>query len=459
MPQSSMGTTVLSTIGTFAYNGVEFSSLTFSSVRGEDVKDSSGRTIMYVKYTFMIEGVVTLDDLTGDPTVDAIWQNLRKKLSAQAGILTYSGKGFGDPFVVNVGNVRDVAWGPIPEVLEFVPLGASRSARIKWTCTTCIPEVTPARFGRSVLQFNFETDVSYEEDGYSTIGIRGTLEIPLTRPNQAEHALTQTVDNFRQFWLNRIAADFDLTRFRVTRRDIAIDRSKRVMEWSFSLEELPPQGLPVGLFVVHGSYSVRPARAVRALMGSVNWIATLRVSYGHPKGQPRRLAWLAFANLWNFRMRQSAAGAIAADIAAAQAAVVAAQAFLDAQGNFLFTGEQLAREGFWGVFSTQAAIAAMRRLRDAQANLASLQGQRAWPISFSFNEGLYLDSKTTTFESSWTLITRLSNLLAASGIWTQLPTDGGNLWATSVRPMTGSQSWLANRLDPAAQAIVDFGDT
>jgi len=79
-------------------------------------------------------------------------------------------------------------------------------------------------------------------------------------------------------------------------------------------------------------------------------------------------------------------------------------------------------------------------------------------IDFSVDEGLYLDSKTTSFEASWLLLTSLQTILTASGIWRwATPSSGGNRWAMSVRSVSGWKSWLANVLNPNQDIIVDLG--
>ena len=84
---------------------------------------------------------------------------------------------------------------------------------------------------------------------------------------------------------------------------------------------------------------------------------------------------------------------------------------------------------------------------------------KAWIIDFSFDEGLYLDSKTISFSATWRLTTTFSHILLASGLWKKLKESvfGVNIWAASMRDVSGVQSWLPNTLDPKLDVIVDFG--
>ena len=446
----STGSAELPDIGSLTYNGVTFSSLYTSQVSGKQILDAGNRTVKYVKYTLAVDAMITLDDDVGDDTTDRIMLDLRKRLQVQAGVLKYSGKGFGQSVVVNApGGLYDVAWGPIPELLEFIPMGSSRAAKVKWNVSFCIPEIrgVGGRLG-PVLEFSYHTSVSYDSAGFSHIGIGGILEIPLTRPLQATRTLTQTVDDFRQEFLGRIANDFDLQRFRVTDRGMEISDDKRTLTFDFSLDEQPYMGVPGGMFEADGHYTVKPER-VGVLSGTVNWICTFKATYTVVKGLPRRVAYMAFLAMWDLRMRMSQFG--------------------------FFVGQPIQ----WAIQRENAANQVITQFNNRvadiiEANIGNvpLTYQRAlgvlpaannsettssFPLSLSIDEGMYLSSRTISFEASWRIITRWQGLLVAAGIWRQTGLEGGNFYATSMANISGAQSWLRNELDPAAQAIVDFG--
>ena len=62
----------------------------------------------------------------------------------------------------------------------------------------------------AVLQYNYGAEVHYDDEGYSRIALKGTLEIPLTRVAQGNRTLSDVVDNYRQAWLD-IATDLHQT--------------------------------------------------------------------------------------------------------------------------------------------------------------------------------------------------------------------------------------------------------
>ncbi len=430
------GPTTLPDVGELSYNGCIFGPLFETKVSGKVIKDAAGRTTKFLEYLIEVDGYVTLE-LDGSSDISQTMATLRLLLTQQAGILTYKGRG--SNIVVNSpgGTVYDAAWGPVPELLDFAPLGAGLSAKIKWAVTTRIPEVqSPGRL--YVLQFNSETTVSYDEAGFSTLTIKGTLEIPLTRPTQGNRRLAVTVDDYRSVWLDQVANSIDLTRFRVVRRNFAVSRDDRTMEWDFQAEEIPYMGLPPFCTVAHGSYSVRQAKASP---GMVNWLCTLRCTYTIPNQTPRRTAWLAFLALLRLRMMWSQQSTIPLINGGAQNPGIV--------GIGLRAVNQVVGNAARGVFGNAQAELAGENAPIANAN-------RALFIDFSIDEGLYLDSKTITFSATWTLKVVFAEIIKCSGIWRQVEPNNNN-WAISVTNISGSQSWLKNKLNPTQEVIVDFG--
>lgn len=475
---SDTGDAVLADIGTLSYNGVVFSALYKSVIDGKDTPDAAGRTVRYVDYTLTVDGVVTLS--APQATTDATWETLRLLLSQQAATLTYSGKGFGD-VVINPaggGGVRDVAWGPVPEVLYFQPLGASRSANIRWQVKFRVAEnqrslspdggfslragppgnfvgadIAPgANLPAPLVQYNWESSLTYDDEGFASWSIKGTMEMPLTRNSAEDRSVTRTVDDLRSLYLNFAV---DLTRFRVARRNFHVSRDKRTCEWELLLEEIPYMGQPWGCTSADGSFQVRP---VEPGAGIVHWMCTLKASYTVRKDWSR---WVAY---WNFM------GMLQTRFAASQAANIlppadnpdpapqnappapgrpAARAVLEVIG-----GPGAVIGGFVG----RALGRQARRALDANRQVARIaQTTTAIMHSFSVDEGLYRSSRKVSFEASWQLFSSWSCLLQAAGVWRMSGMEGGNVWAQSVSDIMGWSSWLEGRLDPNQDAIVDLG--
>jgi hypothetical protein len=457
---SDTGPAIFPDLGTLSYNGIKFSTLYTSKLTSAIIQDNAKRTTKGVEWTLVVNGLVTLPD--GAATTDTAFSKLRGRLSVQGGILNYSGKGFGD-LIVNQGFKQDIAWGPIPKVIAFQPLGGSRSAFITWTVTTLIPEFRvikggPGAITNPVVQYNYEASISYDDEGYSMLALLGTLEIPMTRSSVTSRSLPDNVDNYRQQWLD---IQFDLTKFRVTRRNFNVSRDKRTIDWEFAAEEIPPMGLPPGAMKARGTMSVRPMRSVAVgggklpVLNGCAWSCTLRATYTINKVYPRRSALWAFYSLLAYRLRSVANGvmpSIADPAPAAPAPAAPAGGFFRGLAAQLLPGDA----AFWlGANRQQVSNA------QAGAGIGAAVGgnsRRAQLMDFSIDEGIYLDSKTMTCEASWWAITTFETLLTGTGLWRyQRGTLGGAIAAASLENFSGWKSWLENDLDTLTEVIVDLG--
>lgn len=434
------GPSLLLDVGELRYNGVLFSPLFETNIVGNAVKDEARRTVKLMEYVLTADGYVTL--LDGRVDISSTMATLRRDLEVQGAHLVYRGRGF-DLDINAPGadvNAKDAAWGPVPEVMEFQPLGAGRSAKVKWKVTVRVPEVPAGFLRRLLLQLNYEATVSYDEAGYSHLDVRGSLEIPLTRVAPGNRTVATTADAFRFALEERILTGVDLTRFRVTRREFKFSRDKRTMEWDVGIDEKPYMDLPPACTVAHGSFNTRPAKAG---MGLVQWMCTLRATYTVRADAPRRVAWVAFLGLLRLRMKASSRGfMLPGNVNQNPPAAQWPFPELPSFGSFVW----ISALGF-------------RELQQAAA-AAAAQDRRAFLIDFSFDEGLYLDSGTVSFSATWKLMTTFSHILLASGLWKKVAENdpaGKNLWAMSVRDIQGVNSWLQNQLDPSLDVIVDFG--
>lgn len=439
MPTFTTGPTLLPDIGVLSYNGCTFSSLFHSNIASKIVQDAAVRTTKLVELTITAEGVVTLPDTATN--IESTLETMMRLLTAQAGVLIYQGRSLKVTVNQPGSPIRDVAWGPVPDVIDITPLGGGRSAMVKWTVKTRIPYVTAltGRAVNTVLQFNEETNVSYGEDGFSTISIKGTLEVPLTRVTQGSRTVPATVDDFRERFMTGIASSIDLTRFRVTRREFPVSRDRRTMEWSFEAEELPYMPPPPDITIARGTYDVRP---VKAGVGLCSWLCTLRCTYTVRKDRPRRLAWLAFLALLRMRMAFSVLGNVPAP-----------------NGNQNSSNVPLVAAGIAALvpmLTLPVAFVAPSLVNyQANAQIQAINNRKSMLLDFNFSEGLYLDSKTVTFSATWRLVTTFSHILTASGIWKRA--SGENEWAASIQSVAGWRSWLDNRTLASGDVIVDFG--
>lgn len=454
--QYTTGQSQLPDVGTLAYNGCTFSPLVVTNVSGKVVHDNAVRTTKLMEYKLSVDGYVTLKDGLAD--VSSSVNTMRQLLTQHGGSLRYTGRGF-----ELLPTTLEVAWGPVPELVEFQPLGGGLSAKVKWEVTfrtydgtkgTHLPggaaPGASGAFALPLLQFNYETSLTYGEDYYSSLSIKGTMEIPMNRKNTAAdgRTLTTTVDSVRIELDRRIFKGIDLDRFYVVRRNYNVSRDKRTMEFDVQIEEKAYMDLPPFCTVARGSYNVRPAKSGPGL---VLWMCTLRATYTVIASQPRRVAWLSFLLLLQLRMRQSV-----------KAHIPAAPAIIEQNPPAANFAQNLAGVVLFGPVGAPLVGVANQLVRDAR--IQRIQNNQpvpgAWLIDFSFDEGLYKDSKTITFSATWRMVTTLSHILLASGVWKKVPekeSDGINKWATSVRNQSGALGPLPNYLDPSMDIIIDFG--
>ena len=436
------GPATLPDVGTLYYNGCTFGPLFETSVSCAFIQDEAKRTTKWIEYTITVDGYVTLTD--GEPNVETTLATLMRLLSVPAGALFYTGRSI--KLEINTGGgSTDVAWGPVPEILDITPMGAGGSAKIKWTVKTRIP----AHFSgprHPVLQFNYETTVTYDEAGYSSMRIAGTTEIPLTRRTVNNRTVPSTVDDFRNRFPGRLLATIDLTRFRVVTRNFTVSRDKRTLTFDVQTEELPWMAMPPDCTIARGTFTFRPAKAG---IGLAMWLCTLTCTYTVPREDhagriiPRNVAWWAFLALLRIRMAQ---GPLHGYIPPPQSSP-----------SIAFT--QLAvvlTPNSPGLIAGASTIDAWREILRRRA-IAAARAPNVFLIDLNGSEGVHLDSKTTTFSATWRLVTTFDRILVASGLWKKQEDQNANQWATSVRNISGYSSWLLNRLDASQDAIVDFG--
>jgi hypothetical protein len=97
----------------------------------------------------------------------------------------FQNRGFGDDLVVNDPSglgLRDVKWGPIPQVLKWEPIAHIRAHDVEWEVVTCVP-VCDNQTSRTsgILALNYGVSWDIDERGYTTRTISGYVEIAMTR--------------------------------------------------------------------------------------------------------------------------------------------------------------------------------------------------------------------------------------------------------------------------------------
>lgn len=461
-------------VGTLSYNGCTFSPLFETKLTCKVVPDEARRITKVVEYTLVADGYVTLPD--GQTDTSSTMKSLQILLTIQGGPLEYKGRGcnlsvntIAGLVLPNLSRAQsgllDVSWGPVPEILEFQPLGCGRSAKVQWKVVTRVTEVTAGQTG--LLQMNYGCTVEYGEDQFSTLSIKGTIEVPMgygpgNAPQNKVRTLTYTVDNFRNKLEANILRGIDLRRFRMTSRRFEFSRDKRTLEFDVLAVEQPYMRMPPDCTLARGTYNVRP---VKAGMGLNAWLCTLKATYTVRNGAPRRAAWAAFLLLVRLRMRSADPVKIAEINEKVEDPGILKRAGRLLPAGLIGGGLELLKLGTPVGRLATLGLAAYSFLKGEEEDAAGRGGidnakAKVWLIDFTIDEGLYLDSKTVSFSATWRLLVPFQSILVASGLWTKVPevdAQGRNLWAASMESVSRSSSWLENRLDPKLDVVVDFG--
>lgn len=206
-------------LGITKYNGYTFDGATESSCSIEFVKDEAQRTTIYHKMTFAIRGYAT------DPSgVDSSLTNLRNKLSKQGQEFVFTGHGLGNDIIVNAtsgAGLRDVKWGPIPQILEWEPVGANKAIAFTWQVVVHLP-VCGGGFSdatRGLLSLNYGATFRINDRGYTTRTIKGHLIIAQTRNGR-------TVPDCADLYRNLLAIGKPDDFTREQDYDVSLDKSR-----------------------------------------------------------------------------------------------------------------------------------------------------------------------------------------------------------------------------------------
>lgn len=280
------------------YNGVRF--VIFSSnVQTRVVEDEALRARTCLEYTLSIEGYVLAEE--GGNTEETL-KAMRQRLTAPGQRLYFRNKGFG-PLEVNVGRVRDVAYGPKCQLFRWQPIGHARAAEVSVKIVTKIPECDNAKY-EGVMALNFRESWDLGQDGMQTLTTSGYLEIAANRKSPESNLLSDHVDLYRELTRPDVPEGFQ----RVSQQ-FTDSYDKRRLDFTYVDKQLP---VPY----VHGITQSTMEHAVSSqlLGGGANnmhagfryWKCSLSGSITVAPTQTK--SWAIFAFLHVARTRFAASG-------------------------------------------------------------------------------------------------------------------------------------------------------
>jgi len=285
----------LATIGTLSYNGYAFDGASGVKVNVEFVKDDAERTIVYSQHTIEVHTFVS-----DSASTDGQLENIRARLNHPGQAFIFVNKGFGDDLIVNANGgagVRDVKWGPMPEMLYWEPVGSAGACEVIWKVVVCVPCCGNGLSDRTagVMAFNFGVDIAIDIRGLSTRTIDGYIEIAQTRG--AGKTVPDCADNYR-FMIQP-----DLPNGFQREQHWAISPSKSRVTFTITDRQLPTKNpYPQLVTNIRGNHRTAWRRGPQAafLLNSISLDIELAL------GAPQALAYKLFGGLIKARVDYAA---------------------------------------------------------------------------------------------------------------------------------------------------------
>ena len=399
-------------LGTVFYNGFLFPGAVITGARGRPVRDTTGRVIKYTIYNITIEFIAhsgvdeyvppRIDPSTGGNytakmpstlSTDEGMANLRVLLSQSGKPFVFVNKGLGVNFEINTGSpdsTQDLAFGPMPQVLVWEPVGANQAVRIVWTVEVAISDCfgvdsggnpIPFKLNPNIAQiteFTYTTDHAIDTHGLTTRTLTGFIEFMGLRSGSTQAFVADQVRRFINVPIpigyQRISQSWPMNAARNRLLFNIVDR-----------QHPSDNALPEGAVNINVRQAVRSTG--RRVVGDPKfWNVTITGTISVAKDTPRWRCWDAFLQIISSRRQ----------------AVIDARQTLPGQ-------DSAARERVGKPFLITTSL--------------------------SIEEDLY--GRSMSFSISWKLYTTIENLFRSSGLLLEVSDD----WADYASSM--SNAWSA----------------
>lgn len=397
----------LAALGTCTYNGVAFNSFIKSKLTYKPVYDKAGRAIPYTEHTWNVEGVVSAGTYGSTTSTDDDVNLIKKNLLQPGGALTIQGHGVGDTYL-NQGSLKDVAWGPKPQLLEIQPF-SNKSCYVRYALVWRVPtqcDLPTTKF--SIMEFNFDWSVSIGKNGITTRTITGYITIPQTRNGVNTKTLLDNVDRYRDKIVPPTLTGFERT------QNYKVSYDKNQLDFTITDTELAtqnpyPPGITDADVTADLSCTGKVGRSGQPTGMLMDWDWTVSGRLTVASNMPTAWAWEKFLMILASRYKWLSAN----------------------KGNLL---------GLPG--------------GPIQANLVLK------PLHFNASESLF--SLTSSFSVSYRIqaYTEFRTILRASGLWQPIEGTSHAMWNESMLPMAHAARGRANLgLANNSDVIVDLCGT
>jgi hypothetical protein len=291
----------LSATGNLSYNGYVFDGTSHVQASIEFIRDDSGRTITAHEITLTVTFVIAGSDGI-NPSVETQMENIKARLGETGKALIFTGRGFGNDLVVNVGTTitatgiggfQDVNFGPHPRILSWLPLGDNKAVECVWQVVTRVPPKHLGQGCRSTGISAINYDITYDIDhhGDTTRTFSGYIEIALQRIG------ADTADRYRNWFSPLPLRGFHRS------HTWNLDRTKRRVNFTITDTQIPtPNPYPPRMVEIDGSHSVSWSMGKDA----GKWKNTIEMTITPESSLSGAETWQTFLNIANQRLRHAA---------------------------------------------------------------------------------------------------------------------------------------------------------
>jgi hypothetical protein len=208
--------------------------------------------------------------ISGNGPTDAVVKDAIAKLTHPAGKLTYTGRGFGDFTVDNGGVLKDVMWGPIPQVVSLRPMGGKRACELTWSVEFALPTCRAVRIDGKVMEYNYRLTFDVDRLGITKRTYSGYLKIPGYRSGPDDLRIRDSADS----WRERIVPA-PIPGFRRIPGTFELDEAKTTLRFTITDEEMGANIPPPGVIQARASHSYASSTKV----GMQSFSGTISADY------------------------------------------------------------------------------------------------------------------------------------------------------------------------------------
>ena len=254
--------------GTFRYNGFDFNraSVKTSAVQVRPVISRDGRSVIRNEWSISVRMWIP-----GPRTNSPAYESTIAKLTHSGGELTFNGR-LGN-VRVGGGGKKDLAWGPVPELLT-IQTDNGLNNLIEWKVRFSIPHCSGAPTAGAIMDLSTECSFDLDQSGYTTRTYTATLTIPMSRRAVGDATLPDSAD----LYLERVVP-LPLPGFRRIPPSRQLSADKCTLTVTVRDEEMPPNIPPAGVIEAKASHTVSTEGA-----GVYKWVGTIRASYELARG-------------------------------------------------------------------------------------------------------------------------------------------------------------------------------